>query len=72
MAQELALSRTPEDIYTVLENVYDFLKFMPKPLAEVQAVEALVEALEGAMQIQDELKEQALKRVKDDLDDMDE
>jgi hypothetical protein len=32
---ELTLSHNPDDMYTVLENLYDFLKFMPRPMAEV-------------------------------------
>ena len=45
---------------------------MPRPMADLKTVESLVEALEGAMDIQNELKAQVLKRVKDDLEDMDE
>jgi hypothetical protein len=45
------MSHTPDDIYLVLENLYDFLKFMKSPIAELKVMESLVEALEGAMDL---------------------
>ena len=71
VVQELSLSRNPDDIYTVMEHLYDFLKFMPRPMADIKVMESLVEVLEGVMDLQNELKEQQLKKVKEDLEDMD-